>query len=480
MGIGSALCFQQISEHILRELLTILIESKPNKSWWRPVNVFYGWWIVAIGVCVDALKHGTFNRGFTLYVLPLSSELGRGIAAISFVEMLGRMEGGLQGPLLGWMTDRFGPRWILILGGVTSGLGFILLSFSHSYLYFIFVYVGLLSLGFRAGYNNATMPAVNQWFRRRRGLAMSVAGTGSALGGAVIAPLVGVLVFTAGWRVSAMISGVVIIAVVIPLSMLVRRSPESMGFRPDGDAAPEAGKASPSLVENRDTETSQANISRPVRIFSGEPDFTVKEAMKTPSYWLLVWAVGLRNVVHSGMSFLLAPVIVWFLMGSGRSEGDSQPIAALFVGLMSFSSLLMNPVMGWLGDKWSKPKLSAAAMIGGALSLLILLDRTGNIWQAVLFVVLLAFSETANPLAWAIMGDFFGRRNYATLRGWQHLPDQFMSMSTPVWMGVIVDQTGSYKWALIPLAVVYGFAAVSYLIIPIPKPPPRALTRQQA
>jgi hypothetical protein len=119
-------------------------------------------------------------------------------------------------------------------------------------------------------------------------------------------------------------------------------------------------------------------------------------------------------------------------------------------------------------------------MIGGALSLLILLDRTGNIWQAVLFVVLLAFSETANPLAWAIMGDFFGRRNYATLRGWQHLPDQFMSMSTPVWMGVIVDQTGSYKWALIPLAVVYGFAAVSYLIIPTPKPPLRLLTRQQA
>lgn len=457
-----------------------MIETKPKRLWKRPVNIFYGWWIVVIGICVDALKHGTFNRGFTLYVLPIRNELGIGIAAISLAEMLGRMEGGLQGPLLGWMTDRFGPRWILILGGVTSGVGFILLSFTQNYLYFVLVFVGLLSLGFRAGYNNATMPAVNQWFRRRRALAMSVAGTGSALGGAVIAPLVGVLVFTAGWRVSALISGVVIIVVVIPLASLVRRSPESMGLRPDGDPPPDGQTGSPNTGEDRITEATAANVSRPFRIYAGEPDFTAKEAMKTRSYWMLVWAVGLRNTVHSGMSFLLAPVIVWFLTGSGRTEDDSLPLAALFVGVMSFTALIMNPMIGWLGDKWSKQKLSSAAMIGGALSLIVLVDRSGNIWQVTLFVVLLAFSETANPLAWAIMGDFFGRRSYATLRGWQHLPDQFMSMSTPVWMGVIVDQTGSYKWALIPLVVVFTLSAFSYWIIPRPQPPPRVRARQSA
>ena len=76
------------------------------------------------------------------------------------------------------------------------------------------------------------------------------------------------------------------------------------------------------------------------------------------------------------------------------------------------------------------------------------------------------------------MGDFFGRRSYATLRGWQHLPDQFMSMSTPVWMGLIVDKTDSYVWALIPLVVVYGFAAVSYWTIPRPQLPSRVKARQ--
>ena len=89
------------------------------------------------------------------------------------------MEGGLQGPLLGWLNDKFGPRLIMVLGSTTSGLGFILLSLTHSYLYFLLVFVGLLSLGFRAGYNNALMPAINQWFRRHRALAMAVAGMGS-------------------------------------------------------------------------------------------------------------------------------------------------------------------------------------------------------------------------------------------------------------------------------------------------------------
>lgn len=434
-------------------------------GWLRwPQRVFYGWWIVAISAAADALKHGTFNRGFTFYVNPLSQQLGVGVGIVSLAEMLGRMEGGLQGPLLGWLNDKFGPRFIMALGGAASGLGFIMFSFTENYIYFLAVFVGLMSLGFRAGYNNALMPAINQWFRRRRGLAMAVAGMGSPLGGMVIAPVVGLLVYQIGWTTTALISGIAVLTVVLPLSLLVQRSPEDKGLLPDGvkPAAPPTG-----LTPRPAT---RPGAFRPP---PGEPDFTAREAMKTPAYWLLVLAVGLRNTVHSGMQFLLAPVIVWFLMGSGRPEDDSVRLSALLVGLLSLSSLVMNPIVGWLGDQWSKQRLSAVAMVGGALSLAALLNHSGALWQAALFVLLLAASETANPLAWAIMGDFFGRRSYATLRGWQHLPDQLMSMSTPVWMGLIYDSTGSYYWALLPLAAIYSLAAVSYWLIPRPKPPAR-------
>ena len=437
-----------------------------------PRNMFYGWWIAIISASVDSLKHGTFNKGFTSYIIPLRNELGIGVAAISFAEMLGRMEGGLQGPLMGWATDRFGPRVILMFGGITSGLGFILLSFTQNYLYFICVFVGLLSLGFRAGYNNATMPAINQWFRRNRGLAMGLAGMGTAIGGTAIAPLMGFLVLSAGWRPAAFISGVIIIAVVIPMSFLIRRDPESMGLRPDGDPIPDDEVDIAEILAGED-EGGHGDRHGAAILHADEPDFMASEAMRTPTYWMLVLAVGMRNTVHSGTTFLMVPLAVWFLMGSGRTEDASQPIAVGFIGVMSFSLLLMTPIVGWLGDRWSKNKLSSACMIGGALSLLMLVQDTGNIWQLVAFVVLLAFSETANPLAWAIMGDYFGRRSYATLRGWQHLPDQLMSMSTPVWMGLIFEHTGSFKWALIPLVIIYCLSAVFYWIIPNPRTPAR-------
>ena len=435
--------------------------------------MFYGWWIVAISAGADALKHGTFNRGFTFYVSPLSKELGVGVAIVSLAEMLGRLEGGLQGPLMGWLNDKFGPRFIMVLGGGTSGLGFILLGLTSNYIYFLLVFVGLLSLGFRAGYNNALMPAINQWFRRHRALAMAVAGMGSPLGGILIAPMMGLLVYEIGWRNAAFISGAAILAVVMPLAFFVYRSPEEKGLLPDG-AKP---ATEPLALPQHQRPAAPAAAYRPP---PGDPDFTAREAMKTPAFWLLVWAVGLRNTVHSGMQFLLSPVIVWFLMGAGRAEDDSVRLSALLVGLLSLSSLVMNPIVGWLGDNMSKQRLSSVAMIGGALSLGVLLNQSGALWQACLFVVLMAVSETANPLAWAIMGDFFGRRSYATLRGWQHLPDQMMSMSTPVWMGLIYDRTDSYYWALLPLAAIYAMAAVSYWLIPRPKPPVRIMAAQEA
>ena len=86
-------------------------------------------------------------------------------------------------------------------------------------------------------------------------------------------------------------------------------------------------------------------------------------------------------------------------------------------------------------------------------------------------LILLGYAESANPLNWAIMGEFFGRRSFATLQGWQHLPNQLMSMSTPVWMGWVFDNTESYFWSLVPLAAIYGTSAIFFWYLPEPKAP---------
>jgi MFS family permease len=441
----------------------------------RTNRVFYGWWIVVIGLVVDGFKHGTFNRGFTLYILPIRAELGIGVAAIALADMLGRLEGGIMGPVVGYFTDKFGPGVMLAFGGIMSGVGFILLSRTGSLWFFTLVFVGFMSVGFRAGYNSATIPAVNQWFRRKRSLAMSIVSAGSGLGGVALSPLVGLLVFTLGWRDAALVSGIAIIVVVVPLSFLMRRSPENMGLLPDGDPKPKAGLSSaPGRADIAAAQSPRAAVSAQTaasRDSALDADYSVKEAMRSPSYWFLTMSSGLRNTVHSGISFLMAPVMVWFLQGGGMSEEEGLPIAAAFIGVLSLATLVFNVVVGFIGDRFSKRRISAICMAGGVLSMLVLLNHSGAIWHLLLFVVLLAFSESANPLSWSIMGDFFGRRSFATLRGWQHVPNQFMSMSTPVWMGWIYDQTGSYHWSLFPLAAIYGVAALFFWFLPSPRRP---------
>jgi MFS family permease len=447
-----------------------------------PTRVFYGWWIVLASVIADGMKHGTFNRGFTVYIIPIQLDLGLSTAAIGWADTLGRLMGGLQGPLMGYFTDRLGPRIMLAFGGLISGLGFILLSLSGNYLFFLLVFVGFLSIGFRSGYNNASVAAVNNWFRRKRGMAMSIVSMGNGLGGA-IAPLIGLLVVAVGWRSAAMVSGIAIIAVVLPLSLVIRRSPEDMGLLPDGD------QPEPAITDSPDTQASPpAPGARTNRAYR-DLDFTAKEGMRTPSYWLLVLATALRNTVHSGMSFLLAPVMIWFLLGGEpeptRSLLRNPPsgivlLAATFVSVVAVGNIIFNPFVGWLGDRFPRKRLSALCMVSGGLALMFLVNRSGNLWQLVIFAVMLAFAESANPLNWAIMGDFFGRRAYATLRGWQHLPDQLISMWTSVWMGLIVDYTGSYYWALLPLAGIYALAAIGYWTIPSPRLPERLRLREEA
>ena len=427
---------------------------------------------MAVAAAIQSIKNGTFGRGFTLFVLPLRNDLALGVTAITVAEMLGRMEGGLIGPGAGILTDRLGPRIMLAAGGLISGVGFILLYFTHSYVFFLVVFIGLISLGFRGGYQNASLPAVNQWFIRKRALAMSMASTGSGIGGAVVAPLLGLMILTIGWRPAAMISGIAVIAVVLPLSVLVKRSPEDMGLRPDGDDPSEALEDVPENAAGSSSTGPVGQLTASSRR-AAEADFTVKEAMKTASFWLIVLAAGLRNTVHSGLAFLMAPVMVWFMAGAGRGETEGLAISSLFIGAMSLGNLLFKPIIGLVGDRWSKQHLSALAMVAGSISIVALLNQSGALWQLGVFVTLLAFAESANPLTSAIIGDFFGRRSFATLRGWQHLPDQFMSMSTPLWMALIFDNTGSFYWSLLPLVAIYALSAIFYWTLPAPNPPAR-------
>ena len=91
----------------------------------EPRGLYYGWWIVIIGCIQDAVKGGTFNTGFTLYFLPILTELQLSRAATSLPFSLAKLESAIEGPLVGYLIDRFDPRVMMVLGTL-SALGWVL------------------------------------------------------------------------------------------------------------------------------------------------------------------------------------------------------------------------------------------------------------------------------------------------------------------------------------------------------------------
>ena len=415
-----------------------------------PGRVFYGWWIVLIGCVQDAVKGGTFNTGFTLYFLPVLNELHLSRAATSLPFSLAKLESAIEGPLVGYLIDRFDVRVMLVVGTTLAGLGFVLLSFTSSYLLFVLVFIGPLSFGFQAGFNQATMAAVNHWFRRKRGLAMAIVQTGQAIGGVLIFPLVALAVLKLGWRAAAFLSGLVVL-MLLPLVLFIRRSPESMGLLPDGERAP-AHDAPP--------------VARP---FQDVEEFTAREALRTPVFWLLAAFHGLRNVPYSGVSVHLVPLLVW--------KGLDEPTAAFFVGLTALSTVVVRPLTGWLGDRQSKQRIGAAGVFLGALGLVVLAYSDASFWPLVLFAVLFSFGDGINSVTWALVGDFYGRAHFATIRGWISMFQSFASMPAAVVTGWIYDQTESYTYALLGFIVCYSLAGLILWAMPHPRRPVAAPAR---
>jgi MFS family permease len=413
-----------------------------------PGRLFYGWWIVIIGCVLDAVKGGTYNTGFTLYFLPVLNEMRLSRAATSLPFSLAKLESALEGPIVGYLIDRFDVRVMLILGTLLAGVGFILLSFTQSYLLFLLVFIGPVTTGFQIGFNHATLAAVNHWFRRKRGLAMAIVQTGQSIGGVVIFPLVALAVLTLGWRTAALLSGFGVL-LLLPLALLVRRSPESMGLLPDGD---------------RRAPSDRPLDGRPrAHLADGGHEFTARQALRTPTFWLLATFHGLRNVPYSGVTVHLVPLLVW--------KGLDQPMAAFFVGLTAFSTVIVRPLTGWLGDRQSKQKIGTMGVLMGALGLVVLTYSDGAWWALVAFAVLFAFGDGINSVTWALVGDCFGREHFATIRGWIGMLQSIFSMPAAVFTGWIFDQTQSYTYALLPFVASYCLAGMILWRLPLPEGP---------
>src|SRR5688500_6471393 len=221
--------------------------------------------MVAASCALRVLAAGLHSFGFTVFFLPLSQDLNLSRTSTSLAFSLARAEGAIEGPIVGHVLDRYGPKPVIITAVLLMGFGYILLSTVDGYASFLIVYLGVISLAHAGGFMHAPMVLINTWFIRKRARAITLNSAAFGLGGVLIAPLLSIIVHAWGWRWGAALAGVSFFLIGIPFALSIRRSPESMGMLPDGD------------VPVNPLGKSGGEEQRSV----GETDVTVREALRS-------------------------------------------------------------------------------------------------------------------------------------------------------------------------------------------------------
>jgi len=415
-------------------------------------SLYIGWRMIAASSAIRVLGGGLHAYGLSVFFLPVTQELGLTRTATSLVFSLARAQGALEGPIAGYCIDRYGPRPVMAIATALTGIGYLLLAGVHSYAALLIVYMGVISLSYQAGFMDATMAVANTWFIRKRALAMSITSGSIALGGALLTPFLAYAVHTWGWRTASIGAGVAFLVAGLPLSLFIHRSPESLGLLPDGDPPWQQGG------ESKKADQAQHGLA--------EREFSLRQTLGTRQFWLLGLATSFRVICSSAVLVHFVPIMVW--------KGYTEPQGAFYLGVIALCGMPTHLLIGWLGDRLYKPRLMGAVMILGSVSIYFLFHGSAA-WQ--LWIALLLFSvfEGLFPVTWATVGDFYGRKNFAKIRGSMSFLYTWGSVLGPVLAGVVYDRTQSYEMLYWVLIAICWLTAMLYFVLFEPKSTPTNL-----
>ena len=413
-------------------------------------RMYFGWWIVFSASALTALAAGVYFFGFSAFFLPVASEFNVSRGMLSLVVSLASLEGGILGPVQGYFIDKYGPRRLMYIGVALMGLGFILLSTASSIGPFVVYFVVFIAIGAGMGMFAPSFAAVANWFVRRRGTAFGITMSGFGLGATLVAGT-NFLVENLGWRGAAVTIGLLVWLVGFPLASIMRHKPEKYGLLPDGAHSP------PPAVDPKHPYAGQ------------EIDFTLREALSSASFWFLNVGFALRALVGSALGLHFIPAMV--------DKGYSAATGAALLGLFGVLSLPGRLGFGILGDRYDKRLV--AGSLGGVMGLAMLsFAWSRSLWQVLVFLVLYALSSGGGAsLMFALRGEYFGRKAFATLSGLGSTVMVAGTIAGPFIAGITFDHTGSYNVAFYIFAIFSVGSMIALLLAkrPVPKGvPPRS------
>ena len=408
-------------------------------------KLFHGWIMVGAGSLMQFVQGTLLLHAFGAYFAILRDDRGWSKTELAGAAAMHQLEAAVLGPVLGWFLDRFGAAWVIRIGVIVFGCGFMVLSTIDSLLAFYGAFI-MTALGASLCGFFPLNVALIRWFERKRARALSSMQLGMAAGGLFV-PLVAWALATWGWRATAFASGILIMVVCLPLSFAFKHRPEDIGETVDG-FRPDAREAASGEKEE------------------ATRDFTAREALRTPAFWLL-------SLGHGFALFVVMGVNTHAITHMKEGLGYSIEAAAFVVTLQTVAQLCGVGTGAWIGDRVDK-RLAAAGCMLGHMTGLLFLAYAVNTAMVVLYAVVHGFAwGLRGPLMQAIRADYFGRSAIGMILGLSFMIIVIGQVGGPMIAGILSDLTGNYRAGFTTLALLAGLGSAFFLLARRPARPRR-------
>lgn len=387
-----------------------------------------------------------------ILVDPISEDTGWSATSIAGAVTIGGVLAGISAPFVGVLADRYSPRVLMTLGVVLMGGSFFLIAVAPSVWVLMAGYA--IARGIAQNMIAGVVPrvvAVN-WFRRMRGRAIGLVGTAHPVGTFVLGPVALLVISTGfGWRDVWVIFGIAVIALLIlPNALVIRRTPEEMGLLPDGDDVSESGGQA--AVEASAREAAQS--------------WTFREAVRTPSFVLIIIAIVLTNYGGGGLPFHMPQYY--------ENQEMAKYVGVAAVSMFAISGAFANTLWGFLAERISERLLGIFTMLMGT-ALALGFQFVSNPVVAIGYGVLLGVaSRGEGSILMILIANYYGRRSYGAISGVVQTALLVGLALGPVIMAQIRESTGSYLPAFYSAAVTFTIAAALLALAVKPKRPQRA------
>jgi len=394
-------------------------------------RIFPGWWEVMAGS-----SHSFFGYGFYLYswsviIAALTKQFGWTATMVGVTGTITKEDTAIEGPVVGWLLDRYGPQKVAAGGWFMAGTGVLLLPLltvlGGNIFWMYLCYGVLISMGANACLYNTSYKAVNRWFIQNRGMAIGMTSWGAGFGSPVLIPVTATLATTYGWEGACIFIGTLFIGMGVTSSFALFRQfgPEQTGFYPDNY------KAQPVLVQTAGAD--EAPAERPAQL----RDFSVREALRLKSFWF--WTIGATITGIGGTS-----VFPTFQNLALQEHGLTPEVAALWYSLDFLFTIVGRTSESVIGDSIHPRWAYGIALIVEAAGFYCFAVATNTWWlmgYAVLHGIGYGYSI---PAAGVFAGATFGRERFATIRGLSASIVAFVSFGGPILFGFLHDMTNSY------------------------------------